>query len=253
MISLRKYYLKHRFLAVAHRGDSGNAPENTMVAYQKAIESGIPAIEVDVHLTKDNYVVAVHDDNLSRISNTNKLINECNYSDLLNLEVGSWFDNKFENEHIPTLQQVLELIRNKVYLVLEIKPFSQRPDDFVYEVLKLIEKYNYTDKTLFVSFDYNLLKLINNTNKNLNIGAIRIPHSNLMPSDLKYISNCDVVICSINELDDNFNNDAKMNNIPIGVYDVDTIELLHKALNYHVQGIGTNYPELILKNLKERI
>jgi len=253
MISLKKYYIKHRFLAVAHRGDSGNAPENTLSAYQKAIESGIPAIEVDVHLTKDNYVVAIHDDNLGRISNINKLISDCNYSDLLELEVGSWFDSKFKNEHIPTLEQVMELIHDKVYLVLELKPFSQRPNEFVQEVLKLIEKYKYAEKTIFVSFDYNLLKIIRKTNKYLNIGAIKIPDSNLLPTDLQYVSKCDVVICSINELDDNFNNNAKLNKISIAVYDVDTVELLEKAMNYRVQGIGTNYPEIILKKLKEKI
>lgn len=253
MLSLRKYYFKHRFLAVAHRGDSGNAPENTLSAYQQAIQSGIPAIEVDVHLTKDNYVVAIHDDNLGRLSNTNKLISECYYNDLLGLEVGSWFDKKFTNEHIPTLEQVLELIYNKVYLVLELKPFSLRPEEFVLEVLKLIEKYKYIDKTIFVSFDYNLLKILSNTKKGLNIGAIKIPDSNLLPTDLKHISNCDVVICSINELNDEISNNAKLNRIPLAVYDVDSIELLQKALNYRVQGIGTNYPELILNNLKDKL
>lgn len=252
MLSLTKYYLKHRFIPVAHRGASGSAPENTLAAYQKALDTGIPAIEVDVHFTKDNQIVAFHDDNLGRIANNNKLISECTYSELMSIEVGSWFDPKYSKEKIPNLEQVLKLIQGKAYLILEMKPFSPNPSEFVQSVLEHLDKYNYLDKTIFVSFDYNLLKIINHTNKRLNIAAIKIPGTNLLPSDLKYLTNCDAVICSINELDDEFNNNAKLNKIPIGVYDVDNIELLNKSIDYKVQGIGTNYPELIMKLLKER-
>lgn len=252
MLSLRKYYLKHRFIPVAHRGDSENAPENTLAAYQRAIDTGIPAIEVDVHITKDYHIVAIHDDHLGRTSKTNKQISESTYSELLNIEVGSWFDQKFTGQQIPTLDQVLDLIQNKSYLVLEMKPFSKEPENFVEKVLQTIENHHYMDKSIIVSFDYNLLKIINNINLKVNIAAIKIPNSNLMPSDLQYLTKCEAVICSIFELDENFYNNAKMNNIPIAVYDVDTIELLHKALSYNVQGIGTNYPELIMNYLKEK-
>lgn len=251
MLSLTKYYLKNRLIPVAHRGASGSAPENTLAAYQKALDSGIPAIEVDVHLTKDNYIVAIHDDNLGRISNSNKLINESLYSELLDIEVGSWFDTKFSNEQIPTLEQVLMLIKGKAYLVLEMKPFSSRPIEFVQNVFNLLNNFEYFDKTIFVSFDYNLLKIIKDTNKRANIAAIKIPGSNLLPKDLKYMTNCDAVICSINELEDDFNNNSKLYKIPVGVYDVDSIELFNKAIEFQVQGIGTNYPDLIMKLLEE--
>lgn len=251
MISLTKYYLKHRFITVAHRGDSSNAPENTLAAYQSALDCGIPAIEVDVHITKDGHIVAIHDDNLGRTSKTDKLISEINYTELINIEVGSWFDQKYSNQHIPTLNQVLELIKNQAYLVLEMKPFSTKPDIFVEKVLEIIDYYNYFDKSIIVSFDYNLLQLLNKEYKKVNLGAIKIPNSNLLPSDLKYLTKCDAVICSINELDDEFKNNAKINNIPIGVYDVDDIDLLNKALSFKVQGVGTNYPKLILNYLKE--
>ncbi len=252
MESLRKYYLKHRFLTVAHRGASGNAPENTIAAYQKALEIGVPAIEVDVHITKDNRVVAIHDDNLGRTSKTDKLISELDYSELLSIEVGSWFDKKYAGQLIPTLNEVMDLVRDKSYMVVEMKPFSKEPEIFSQIVLKILEDYDYINKSIIVSFDYNLLKIVNAINPKINIAAIKIPGSNLLPSDLKYLTKCDAVICSINELDDEFNDNAKINKIPIGVYDVDNIELFNKAIDYKVQGIGTNYPEMIMKLIEER-
>lgn len=251
MQSLRKYYILNKIIIAAHRGASGEAPENTLIAYKKAIEVGIPAIEVDVHLTKDDFVVAFHDDNLARITKSNQLISESTYNDLLTVEIGTWFDPKFKNEQIPTLNQVLEVIHNKAYLILEMKPFAERPEQFVQNVINILDKYDYLDKTLLVSFDYNLLKLINITNSKLNIAAIKIPDSNLLPNDLKLLTNCDAVICSINELDDKISNNAKSNKIPIGVYDVDNAELFNKAMSFNVQGIGTNYPELIMKLSRE--
>lgn len=250
MISLKKYYFKNKFLPVAHRGDSRNAPENTISAFQQAIESGIPAIEVDVHITKDDYIVAFHDETLEKKTTIQKPINETTFTELEKIEVGSWFNPSFANEQIPRLEQILELIHNKVYLILEMKPFSTRPSLFVEKVVEILRNYHYVDKTLIVSFDYNLLKLIRQIDKNYNIGAIKIPGSNLLPSDLKYLTQCDAVICSINELDDNFNNNAKLHKIPIGVYDVDNQETFSKALSYKVQGIGTNNPKLIMNLLR---
>jgi glycerophosphoryl diester phosphodiesterase len=252
MKSFKKYVLSHNLLLAAHRGASGNAPENTLSAYRKAVELEIPAIEIDVHLTKDGYVVAFHDDDLSRTANSKGQITDINYSELNNLEVGSWFSGEFKNEKIPTLTESLEIINNKSYLLLELKPFSKDPELFVRKVLDDLEKYDYLNKTLFVSFDYHIIQVMKKTEpRSLTAGIIN-PFKFVLPSKIVTLTNCDAVICSINELDDTIVNDANLHQIPIGCYDVDNIELLNKSIEYQIRGIGTNFPELIMNELIKR-
>ncbi len=252
MKTFKKYVLSHNLLLVAHRGASGNAPENTLSAYRKAVELEIPAIEIDVHLTKDGYVVAFHDDDLSRTAHAKGQITDTNYSELNNLEVGSWFSGDYTNEKIPTLTESLEIINNKSYLLLELKPFSKDPEVFVNKVLIDLDKFDYLNKTLFVSFDYDILQIMKQVEpKSLTAGILN-PFKYMLPSQIVGITKCDAIVCSINELNDTIMNDANLHQIPIGCYDVDNIELLNKSIEYQVRGIGTNFPELIMNELIKR-
>jgi glycerophosphoryl diester phosphodiesterase len=247
MLSIKQYMFSHKLLIVAHRGSSGTAPENTRAAYLKALELKVPAIEIDVHLTKDFEVVAFHDDFLTRTSQSDLSINQTDLNDLKNYEIGSWFSEEFAKERILTLDNVLQLIVNKAYLIVEIKPSNYFPELLIQKILETIEKYKYAQKTVFVSFDFELVKIIKNINKKYLTAAIKIPEFDLLPAKIQSISNCDAVICSFSELTDKFMENAKQSNIPIGVYDVDSKNEFYEAINKGVIGIGTNYPEIMLK------
>lgn len=252
MKSFKKYLQTQNLLLAAHRGASGNAPENTISAYRKAVELEIPAIEIDVHLTKDGVVIAFHDDDLSRTTKSNGQISDICYAELNNIEVGSWFGVEYMNEKIPTLRESLDIIHNKSYLLLELKPFSKDPELFVHKVIKDLEKYDYLNKTLIVSFDYNILQIMKRVEpRSLTAGIIN-PFKFFLPSQIISQTKCDAVVCSINELDDIIMNDANFYRIPVGCYDVDNIELLNKSIEYKVRGIGTNFPELIMQELIKR-
>ena len=97
-------------LPIAHRGASAYAPENTLVAIQKAIDLGIKHIEIDVHMTKDGHIVAIHDATINRTSSAQGKVSEYTLSELKNLDFGSWFDNKFEHEKIPTLSEIFDIL-----------------------------------------------------------------------------------------------------------------------------------------------
>lgn len=251
MESLKRYILTHKFLLAAHRGSSGTAPENTLAAYRKALDIGIPAIEIDIHLTKDSQIVAFHDDHLGRTAEGNKSIEESTLDELRQLEVGSWFSEDFKSERIPTLEEIITLVNDKAFLIIELKPFPKEPELLVNNLMKAISDNHYINKVVLVSFDYNLLKLIKNTNEFFLTAAIKIPQIDILPSKITELCSADAVICSIEELNDTFAEDAHNHKIPLAVYDVDNQEMLEKAINYKVYGIGTNYPELILNHLKE--
>ncbi len=94
-------------LIIAHRGASYEAPENTMAAVKLAWQMDADGVEIDVHLTKDEQVVVFHDDNTRRFGGNRKPIAECDYSELLKLDVGRFMGEQYKGERIPLLAQVI--------------------------------------------------------------------------------------------------------------------------------------------------
>lgn len=109
----------------AHRGASGDAPENTLAAIQLAADLGAQWIEIDVNISKDGIPVLHHDDDLTRCTDGSGLVIEKNLDELKELDSGSWFDQRFRGEEIATLDECLDLSESlDLSINLEIKPSS---------------------------------------------------------------------------------------------------------------------------------
>lgn len=106
---------------ISHRGESADAPENTMAAFRLAWERKIPAIELDVHLTKDGVLIVSHDANTRRTTGTAKVIKESTYEELKSLDAGKWKDPRWAGETMPTLEQALATIPEGARCFIEIK------------------------------------------------------------------------------------------------------------------------------------
>jgi glycerophosphoryl diester phosphodiesterase len=112
---------------IAHRGASGDAPENTMAAFRRAVESGAGFIETDLQLSRDARLVAMHDDLLDRTTNAHGPISARTLEELRQLDAGSWFSagaqkQTFAGQRIPTLDEVLAFGReHDIGLYLEMK------------------------------------------------------------------------------------------------------------------------------------
>ncbi len=109
------------FMVIAHRGASSYAPENTLAAFDLAIRMGVNHIELDVHSTGDGHVVVIHDDTVDRTTNGSGLVGSHKLAALQVLDAGSWFGDKFAEERIPTLGEVLERCKGRVHVHTEIK------------------------------------------------------------------------------------------------------------------------------------
>ncbi len=110
-------------LAIAHRGASGYAPENTFAAFRRAVAQGVSFIETDLHLTRDAHFVAIHDEEVDRTTNGHGSIHEMTLAEVRRLDAGSWFASEFMSERIPTLEEILEFTKkNDVVFYLELKP-----------------------------------------------------------------------------------------------------------------------------------
>jgi glycerophosphoryl diester phosphodiesterase len=111
-----------RPLTLAHRGHSIAFPENTMAAFRAAVEAGVDGIESDVHLTADGHLVMLHDETLDRTTNGHGPVIERTLEELLRLDAWGRFGEPFRGEHIPTLEELLDLAAEAgIVLVIEVK------------------------------------------------------------------------------------------------------------------------------------
>src|SRR5258708_34364347 len=112
-------------LVIAHRGASGNAPENTLEAFKKAVAMGATFIETDLQLARDAHCVAIRDATVNRTTNGQRAVHDMKLAELRRLDAGSWFGSEFAGERIPTLEEILEFSKkNDAVFYLEMKPFG---------------------------------------------------------------------------------------------------------------------------------
>ena len=112
---------KKSVLISAHRGVLALAPENTLAAYRKAIELGLDFIEIDVRPTRDTILVSVHDRSLKRTTGLAREVNSLSLAEIRELSAGKWFGKPFENEKVPTLEEIFQLGRGKIGFYVDFK------------------------------------------------------------------------------------------------------------------------------------
>ena len=106
---------------IGHRGASHDAPENTVASARLAWQQQADAVEIDVHLTKDNEIVVIHDDTTKRIGGVDRPVVAQTLEELKQLDMGAWKDAKYTGERIPTLAEILATIPDGKRLLIEIK------------------------------------------------------------------------------------------------------------------------------------
>ncbi|MGM0420972.1 MAG: glycerophosphodiester phosphodiesterase [Bacillota bacterium] len=151
---------KNKFYIQAHRGYSGLYPENTLLAFEKALEAGADIIEFDIHISKDNEVFVIHDEELDRTTDGSGLIGEHTAAEIKNLDAGSWFSQEFAGEKIPTLAEVIDLIQGRAIINVEIKAWPsgyKKWRETLAAACNIIESQNAWQDTMFISFDLQAL------------------------------------------------------------------------------------------------
>jgi glycerophosphoryl diester phosphodiesterase len=109
-------------LAIAHRGASGYAPENTLAAFRRAVAQGVTFIETDLHLTRDVHFVAIHDDTVDRTTSGRGPVKQMTLAEIRKLDAGAWFASEFIGERVPILEEILDFSRkHDVVFYLELK------------------------------------------------------------------------------------------------------------------------------------
>jgi glycerophosphoryl diester phosphodiesterase len=146
--------------AIAHRGASRDRPENTIAAFDEALEQRCDAIELDLQLTRDGIVVVYHDRTLHKITGRRHRIATREFSELRPLDAGSWFAPRFAGQRIPTLEQVLTRYATRTHLLLELKLRADRATRLrlARTVAKTVHGAGLTERIHILCFDPDLLE-----------------------------------------------------------------------------------------------
>ena len=250
MENLKQFVRNNDFFIVAHRGDSGMAPENTLAAFQRALDAGAKMIETDIQFTADDKVVIFHDATLERTTNGSGVLGEKKYDEIKGLDAGSWFSEEFSGEKIPLLSELIELIRGKAYLNIEIKSRkSSVIDHRLDKILNLIYELKFDDQVLLSSFDHGLIKTIKATHPELPVAAINIPGDKRMPSEICGETGAEAYVCSLLEINEEIADNAKQNGIYTGVYSFDNAGHVELAKKLGIKIMVTNFPSRIAEIL----
>lgn len=166
-----KVAIFHETKITAHRGDSHSAPENTLSAFKKAMDNMADYIELDVRQTKDGKIVVMHDNSTFRTTGVARKVGEMTLDEIKQLDAGSFFDESYAGEEIPTLDEVLELVNGKIMVNIEIKT-ADTDQNIAQEVVKVIDSYDAQDKVVITSFDYHALQQVKQWNPDIQVGYI---------------------------------------------------------------------------------
>ncbi len=141
---------------VAHRGYSGLYPQNTIPAFEKAVEAGFWGVECDIHTTKDGKWVVIHDGEISKLTNGNGNISEMTFDEIqqFKMDSGNGIEN-YGSLPIPTLEEYLDVcLTGDIIPVIEIKGWEKK---YLPSLKEILEEYNLSDKAVIISFDEDAL------------------------------------------------------------------------------------------------
>ncbi|MFX1454043.1 MAG: glycerophosphodiester phosphodiesterase [Promethearchaeota archaeon] len=232
-----KLNLSFQPLIIAHRGASSDAPENTIKAFQKAIELKADCIEFDVHQTKDREIVIMHDNNTLRTTGHFGLINRMKLSELKELDCG-------EGEKIPTLKELFQIAKGKICLNCEIKARG-----FTAKLIELLRESEMVEQTIVSSFKRDVLLEIQNMDSEIKLASLEPTRTGWIKSWLSRKELLNVAIkrnfYAINPfhtlVTSTFVEKAHKNNIKIFPWTVNSESRIRKLVQLGVDGIITNH------------
>ncbi len=243
-----------RILNWAHRGASGHAPQNTLAAFTLAAEMGADGIELDVHLSSDGEAVVIHDDTLDATTDGHGRVSALSLLELKALDAGGWFSGQFAGERIPTLQEVFEAVGQRLLVNVEIKvEAGHHPLDQETEVVRLIEDHQMVDRVIVSSFSPASLRRVRKLNPHIALGFLYgRPEPALLPRVLGWLGvSHEALHPGIGLVDARYVARARRWGKRINVWTVNEASDMRRMRDLGVDGIITNYPDVLSQVLAE--
>ncbi len=229
-----------KVMVIGHRGAAGHEVENTIPSIDKAISLGVNAVEVDVFLCKSGELVVFHDENLSRLTNSNAFIESLTIDSIKKIDV-------INNHRIPTLEEVIKFINKRVHLNIELKGLNTAKP--TYKLLKslFINKQELIDKILISSFNWEELDIIYNLDKDIPTAVLTEEEPIEMAINQAIKINAKAINIDYKLLNRKVVNKIKSENLIINAWTVNEINQIKRIINLGVDGIITDFPDRVIK------
>lgn len=226
-------------IIMGHRGAAAVAPENTLLSVAKAIEIGVDAVEIDVRLTKDRELVVIHDASVDRTTNGHGRVNEYELSEIKRLDAG-------RGERIPTLQEVVDLVRDRVMLVIELKE-----DGTEKKVVELIRKNRFEQQVYVISFWHVPVKRVKELAPSIKTGVLLVG----CPVDacVATQASADAVVMRYSFVNRDFVEAAHKEEVKVFLWNIDEPDLLNPYVDMGVDGIASNDPQVLVNFFRQRL
>lgn len=251
-VSAGQRLTKHSAI-IAHRGASGYAPEHTLAAYRSAIDSGADYLEIDLQLTKDGHIIAMHDNTVNRTTGAKGKIAGMTLDAIKQLDAGSWFNKhhpmyareEFAKQQVPALHDIFTAFGKKTDYILEIKDTEYNPG-IEEKLLAVIGQFRLEDHVIIQSFDSNSLKKIHRMNDRIVLFQLMWYNTPARISDAslrkikKYATGISPNFPKINAA---YVHKVQKSGLQIYPYTVNYQLNMDRALNWGVDGIYTDYPD----------
>jgi glycerophosphoryl diester phosphodiesterase len=237
-------------IAIAHRGDPLAKPQNTRSAFVSAMQYDIGMIETDVNMTKDGRLVVIHDQKVDNTSNGTGKVFDHTLSELEEFDFGSWMGEAFGGERILTLDEFIELTREKVpSLNIEIKNGPIHYPDIEEKTISIVKKYDMVDRVIISSFDHFALRKIKEIEPKV-LTAI-LYHGGLIDEITPAINaNADAIHPEYTLVTKETIKAAKDAGLFVNVWTVDDEADMKDMIDIGVNGIITNFPEKAARIIK---
>lgn len=252
---MKPIYQQERTLNWAHRGASGHAPQNTLAAFVLAADMGADGIELDVHLSSDGQVVVIHDDTVDATTDGTGRVSQMTLAALQSLDAGGWFDSQFAGQRIPTLGQVFDAVGDRLLINIEIKvevgyhPLAQEA-----ETVRLIAEHGMAERVILSSFSPRSLRRLYRLAPDLARGFL---YGRAEPAFLPWLlRQFYVPLAALHPqfslVSARYAGAAHRRGLRVNAWTVNDAADMRRLRDWGVDGIITNYPDVLRGVLSER-
>ena len=247
MIQIQKP-ANRQILVMGHRGARGLAPENTIASFETARKIGVDFVELDVHVSKDDHLIVMHDAAVDRTTDGHGYIQGMSLSEIKALDAGSWFDPRYAREKVPTLTEVLEWSKGEMPLAIELKGGFEQ--GLVHKVIDLLWRYDMANEVILISFNHRALQHVKALSPELRTGILYV--ARLVDSvAVARRSVADALHPNWNYVDRELVREAHTAGLALSTWAVNEPKDMRALIEMGVDSIGTDYPDRLVAVAEE--
>ncbi|MEM2906184.1 MAG: glycerophosphodiester phosphodiesterase family protein [Candidatus Bathyarchaeia archaeon] len=222
-----------------HRGAAGLEPENTLRSFRRAVELGVDAVELDVHLSLDDELIVMHDARVDRTTNGKGWVRDLRSEQIRRLDAGL-------GEHVPILQEVIDLVLGKAAIQIELKGKGTEAP-----TVRLIEANRCEAQVRLTSFDHRRVKSVKALNPSIRTGVLFACRP-IDPVRLAKDADADALHIHHAMVDQELVAAAHAAGLRVAVWNIDDPDEAEAAAALGVDAVGTNRPDIVTERLRRK-